>query len=326
MWSRRLLLILATTAALPAAAAELTAAEVARHDQAGDCWMIIDGMVYDLTGWIEAHPGGDAILRGCGKDASWFFHNRDLAGGHSDAAAALLEGYAIGALGASVALSAHTPREVHPHDVRLEGARAGILPTSGVGPKNSIAFRVAHNFAQESDILSQVGYSFGWGDVMLSDARGIGLGGLEVRVRPLQAHRNAPLSVTLLGGGGFASELDAPVFYGQLVAEADALGRRLMLRGVGTASGGGDDGLGTAAGAGVEFRPIPIHGVFAELNVPLAEPDGLAWSAGARLYTRRHAFSIYAASMVSASPWSLAGASDGFAVGAAMERAFQLGR
>ncbi len=30
--------------------------------------------MYDLTSYVEQHPGGDAILRAAGKDASLGFH------------------------------------------------------------------------------------------------------------------------------------------------------------------------------------------------------------------------------------------------------------
>lgn len=86
------------------ASTRLTAAEVAWHDRPEDCWMIIDGHVYDVTAFIAAHPGGEAILRGCGKDASAFFAARDAAGGHSAGAWALLDGHRLGALGEEIAL------------------------------------------------------------------------------------------------------------------------------------------------------------------------------------------------------------------------------
>ncbi|MBD3328822.1 cytochrome b5 domain-containing protein [Candidatus Peregrinibacteria bacterium] len=45
-----------------------TLAEVAENDSEESCWIVIDGKVYDSTPFIGDHPGGDAILKGCGKD------------------------------------------------------------------------------------------------------------------------------------------------------------------------------------------------------------------------------------------------------------------
>jgi len=58
----------------PAAEARYSPAEVATHADATSCWASIDGSVYDLTEWINAHPGGpQRILALCGTDASAAF-------------------------------------------------------------------------------------------------------------------------------------------------------------------------------------------------------------------------------------------------------------
>jgi cytochrome-b5 reductase len=49
-------------------------AEVRRHHKPGDTWMVIHGMVYDVSMYSEYHPGGlDAIMSGAGKDATKLF-------------------------------------------------------------------------------------------------------------------------------------------------------------------------------------------------------------------------------------------------------------
>ncbi|MQL93792.1 hypothetical protein Taro_026448, partial [Colocasia esculenta] len=47
-----------------------TKAEVSVHNSKKDCWIIIKDKVYDVTPYVEEHPGGDAILTNAGGDAT----------------------------------------------------------------------------------------------------------------------------------------------------------------------------------------------------------------------------------------------------------------
>ncbi|POM78817.1 Cytochrome b5 [Phytophthora palmivora] len=81
----------------PAAVKEFTLEEVAPHNTAEDCWMVIrdEGIrkVYDVTAFLDDHPGGPEIMVDvAGQDATDEFE--DI--GHSNDARAQLKQYEIG--------------------------------------------------------------------------------------------------------------------------------------------------------------------------------------------------------------------------------------
>lgn len=54
----------------------LTRAEVAKNNTEDSLWMIIDSKVYDVTDFLDAHPGGVAVLKQvAGTDATEAFYN-----------------------------------------------------------------------------------------------------------------------------------------------------------------------------------------------------------------------------------------------------------
>ena len=53
---------------------EYTLADVAQHSSQKDIWIVVKGKVYDVTPYVEEHPGGLAILRNAGGDATEGFH------------------------------------------------------------------------------------------------------------------------------------------------------------------------------------------------------------------------------------------------------------
>ncbi len=57
--------------------------EVASHNSKTDCWTVVSGQVYELTDFINRHPGGDEILRACGTDATTLFVSRTTKDGQS---------------------------------------------------------------------------------------------------------------------------------------------------------------------------------------------------------------------------------------------------
>ncbi|CAH0686449.1 unnamed protein product [Spodoptera exigua] len=72
-----------------------TADEVKRHNTRKSVWMVIRNEVYDVTSFVDEHPGGeDPMLDAAGQDATIAFE--DI--GHSEDAKAMLKKYKIGSL------------------------------------------------------------------------------------------------------------------------------------------------------------------------------------------------------------------------------------
>jgi cytochrome b involved in lipid metabolism len=73
-----------------------TMEEVAKHNSKESCWTVIRGEVYDLTNWIDKHPGGaDKILKICGKDGTDLFVRQH---GGKEKPERILEDFEIGTL------------------------------------------------------------------------------------------------------------------------------------------------------------------------------------------------------------------------------------
>ncbi|CAA2965323.1 cytochrome b5 [Olea europaea subsp. europaea] len=65
--------------------------EVASHNKKDDCWLIISGKVYNVTPFLEEHPGGDEVLL-TSTDATNDFEDV----GHSDDAKVTMQKFYIG--------------------------------------------------------------------------------------------------------------------------------------------------------------------------------------------------------------------------------------
>ena len=73
-----------------------TMAQVRANNTAKSCWTAIDGYVYNLTNWINSHPGGSgAILFLCGTDGSNAFKAQHE---NQTKPAIRLDGYRLGPL------------------------------------------------------------------------------------------------------------------------------------------------------------------------------------------------------------------------------------
>ncbi|XP_010912953.1 cytochrome b5 [Elaeis guineensis] len=75
-----------------------TLKEVSQHNTNKDCWLVIGGKVYDVTKFLEDHPGGDEVLlSSTGKDATDDFEDV----GHSTTARAMMDEYCVGKIDTS---------------------------------------------------------------------------------------------------------------------------------------------------------------------------------------------------------------------------------
>ena len=76
-----------------------TLTEVAQHATEADCWMAINGTVYDFTAYLPDHPSRPSdILPWCGKEASEAYKTKTKGRPHSPAADQMLPRYRIGVL------------------------------------------------------------------------------------------------------------------------------------------------------------------------------------------------------------------------------------
>ncbi|KAI8037151.1 cytochrome b5 [Drosophila gunungcola] len=72
-----------------------TRAEVAKHNTNKDTWLLIHNNIYDVTAFLNEHPGGEEVLiEQAGKDATENFEDV----GHSNDARDMMKKYKIGEL------------------------------------------------------------------------------------------------------------------------------------------------------------------------------------------------------------------------------------
>lgn len=70
---------------------EYTIDEIKKHNTVGDCWIIIEDNVYDITTFTEDHPGGsECLVNNAGKDCTEYFSF------HSNNAKTIKNKYLIG--------------------------------------------------------------------------------------------------------------------------------------------------------------------------------------------------------------------------------------
>jgi len=81
-----------------------TAEDVANHKTSSSCWISHEGKVYNVTHFLNDHPGGDdMILKYAGQDVGAVMKDKDEHE-HSESAYDMLGEYWIGRLGCGTAV------------------------------------------------------------------------------------------------------------------------------------------------------------------------------------------------------------------------------
>ncbi|CAN4122044.1 unnamed protein product [Withania somnifera] len=99
--------------------------EASQHSTKDDCWVVIDGKVYDVSSYLDEHPGGDdVVLAVTGQDATDEFEDA----GHSKSARELMEKFFIGELDPS---STSIPElEIVKKGAKIFPGRLWMLPSN----------------------------------------------------------------------------------------------------------------------------------------------------------------------------------------------------
>lgn len=90
----------------------LSKTELAKHNSRKSCWLLINGKIYDVTTYLNQHPGNaSTILPTCGTDATVAYDTKGRPNGnpHSSNAETLLANYFVGNLNKTVTTSSNNP-------------------------------------------------------------------------------------------------------------------------------------------------------------------------------------------------------------------------
>jgi cytochrome b involved in lipid metabolism len=80
---------------------DITHTILSQHNQPTDCWIAISGTVYNVTDYLNLHPGGpEMIISVCGTDATVAFEtqNRQPPQSHRSNAISQINQYRLGPL------------------------------------------------------------------------------------------------------------------------------------------------------------------------------------------------------------------------------------
>ena len=136
----------------------LTLDEVKKHNSADDCWSIIDGNVYDLTNWVNSHPGGSSRITSiCGKDGSSNFLGQHS---NSNSAKSQLTRFELGKL--AVAATAATPSPTTQAAKQLSaflGEADALIKQKNFSAALNLLKQADSTYANNADVNNLLGFS-----------------------------------------------------------------------------------------------------------------------------------------------------------------------
>jgi cytochrome b involved in lipid metabolism len=122
-----------TSPASPTGTINLTAAEIATHNSRSDCWSIVRGNVYNLTSYVQKHPGGASVIANiCGKDGSRAFTNFHNSQSKPNN---VLSGFLLGAVDSTIS-SGVAQKVTPPATPKPTNSTKPTKPTNSTGPIN----------------------------------------------------------------------------------------------------------------------------------------------------------------------------------------------
>lgn len=108
---------------------EITEAELLKHQGPHDCWVAIGGNVYDVTNFLQHHPGGPKYILDCaGIDATRAFEKHHVGFTADDALRSNKIGQLVAGDGPSLVVTSMEPLSVAPGDAT--GAVPPKVPTA----------------------------------------------------------------------------------------------------------------------------------------------------------------------------------------------------
>ncbi|KAK8189968.1 hypothetical protein HDK77DRAFT_443221 [Phyllosticta capitalensis] len=133
----------------------ITQAEVAAHNNAKSCYVTIGERVFDITDFVEDHPGGgDLVLEYAGKDVKEILED-EISHKHTDSAYEILDDYHIGFVATEKIVNAATESQHPDNIVPLPPRGEGLKELNEKGGANGEKYVFAATGLSSAEDLSK---------------------------------------------------------------------------------------------------------------------------------------------------------------------------